>query len=87
VIQIFLERRTIYQIGIKRADFGGIGYIWSEILGGNKLHENDPNFYLIVLVNVAQLFDYTTYEHVGPILADVSTTLYILVAMHDKNAC
>jgi hypothetical protein len=49
----------IYQFGIKQDNFGGIEYIWSEIFGGNKSHENDPNFYLIDLVYGARLFDYT----------------------------
>jgi hypothetical protein len=71
MIRICLEKRTIYQFGIKRADFGGIEYIWSEILGGNKSHENNPNFYLIVLVNVARLFDYsiTQLTYVGRALS------------------
>jgi hypothetical protein len=52
----------IYQFGIKRGDFGGIEYIWSEIFGGNKSHENNPNFYLIDLVYDSRLFDYTSSQ-------------------------
>jgi hypothetical protein len=51
------------------ADFD---YIWSDFLGGNKSHENDPNSYLIDLVTNARFS--TTLVGNSPVLS-VATIL------------
>jgi hypothetical protein len=56
----WLARSHVTPFWYKMAELAGFGFIWSEILGGNKSHWNDPNSYLIDLVDNARLFDYAS---------------------------